>query len=254
MFRISDITGKCILACGLALGLLGLVAGAQAASLQVLYRFQGGSDGADPNVGLVVDKAGNLYGTTYIGGAVGGGKNPCDKLDIGCGTVFELASGSEKVLFAFCPKGCHSGRAPQSGPIVDKSGNVYGTASSGGLLSHACPAGCGVVFKVAQNGIETVLHNFTGGSDGDNPVAGLVADELGNLYGTTNNGGRTGCLGPGCGTVFKVTPNGTETVLYTFSGGIDGANPSAGLILDGAGNLYGTASSGGGTACMSCFC
>jgi uncharacterized repeat protein (TIGR03803 family) len=201
----------------------------------VLYAFTGGSDGNDPYAGLIRDSAGNLYGTTAFGGARH------------YGTVFELApDGTETVLHSFTGS---DGADPFAGLIKDKAGNLYGTTEEGG--STSCEGyGCGTVFELAPDGTETVLHAFTGGNDGDDPIGGLIKDSAGNLYGTTVNGGGTGC-GYGCGTVFKLAPDGTETVLYAFTGGSDGAGPAAGLIKDSAGNLYGTTEGGGGTSCNS---
>jgi uncharacterized repeat protein (TIGR03803 family) len=110
--------------------------------------------------------------------------------------------------------------------------------------------GCGVVFKVDGSGKETVLYRFTGGADGAETFAGVIRDAEGNLYGTTYFGGDlSGCSGLGCGVVFKLDPTGKETVLYTFTGGTDGANPNANLLQGEEGNLYGTASDGGDLSC-----
>jgi len=192
----------------------------------VLYAFQGGSDGDGPEAGLIADSAGNFYGTTYLGGSTGGG------------TVFELEpNGTETVLYTF--QGGNDGFSPEAGLIADSKGNFYGTTYAGGT------AGVGTVFKLAPNGVETVLYAFQGGSDGAGPAAALLADSSGNLYSTTSYGGGTGCYKKrGCGTVFKLAPNGTETVLYAFDGH-DGEYPVAPLIADKAGNLYGTTSLGG---------
>lgn len=209
----------------------------------VLHRFSG-DDGAGPASPLIADAAGNLYGTTTYGG-----------LNLG-GTVFKLTLNSDgtyshSVLHNF-------GRYPVDGAaphglIGDAAGNLYGTTTGGG--ASACgDLGCGTVFKFTPNldgtYSETVLHNFTGGSDGQYPFGDLIADAAGNLYGTTFYGGGSGCNGLGCGTVFELTPNldGTysETVLHNFTGGSDGAAPTAGLLADAEGNLYGTTSEGGG--------
>ncbi len=203
----------------------------------VLYSFTGSpSDGAIPTAGLIADPAGNLFSTTHVGGASGDG------------TVFKLTrSGTETVLHSFTGGG--DGAVPIAGLIADAAGNLYGTTFTGGG-SGCGGSGCGTVFKLTRSGTESVLHSFTGSfGDGAGPDAGLIADAAGNLYGTTEfGGGSIGCrstIGNGCGTVFKLTPSGTETVLYSFTGGGDGAEPFAGLIADAAGNFYGTTSQGG---------
>jgi uncharacterized repeat protein (TIGR03803 family) len=191
----------------------------------VLYSFGSGTDGANPEAGLVADPKGNLYGTTYYGGA----KNR--------GTVFKVTpKGKETVLYSFCPNypHCTDGFNTSSSLIIDSSGNLYGTTYAGGADS------LGVVFKVAQDGTETVLYSFKGGNDGADPNAGLVADSSENFYGTTASGGTSGL-----GTVFELAANGTESVLHSFTGGSDGEYPYASLILDAQGNLYGTTWSGG---------
>jgi uncharacterized repeat protein (TIGR03803 family) len=208
----------CMVACGLALSPLG---SAQATTFRTLHVFASGADGASPEAGLIGDQAGNIYGTTFQGGAAHDG------------TVFKItAGGGETVLHSF--EGGSDGRKPEAGLIGDEAGNLYGTTYSGGSNN------CGTVFEIAPNGAETVLYSFRGGNDGENPEAGLIADSAGNLYGTTLVGGSGGF-----GTVFKLAPNGTETVLHTFAGGSDGEYPAAGVIADSSGNLYGTASSGG---------
>jgi uncharacterized repeat protein (TIGR03803 family) len=136
------------------------------------------------------------------------------------------------------------GSAPWAGLVSDSSGNFYGTTSADGAFDS------GVVFRLSPAGKETVLHGFSGsGGDGEFPLAGLVRDAAGNLYGTTSDGGIYGgvCGGFGCGTVFKVDKTGKETALYSFTGDPDGSNPYAGLVRDAAGNLYGTTFSGGGS-------
>lgn len=190
------------------------------------------ADGAWPMAGLILDAQGNLYGTTDTG---------LDGSSI-LGIVFKLApNGAEKVLHYFTgyPQ---DGAMPQAAFITDAQGNLYGTTAGGGpYLSSA-----GTVFKLSQKGIETQLYSFLGPPDGWSPVAGLVMDAQGNLYGTTVAGGTYWYAGGNnCGTVFKVTPDGTETVLYNFTGGADGDSPRAGLLLDAQGNLYGTTQEGG---------
>jgi uncharacterized repeat protein (TIGR03803 family) len=192
----------------------------------VLYTFVGGSDGANPSGALIADKKGNLYGMTTAGGAHSDG------------TVFKLTpSGSETVLYSFA--GGSDGIDPVGSLIADKNGNFFGATGFGG------PNGEGTVFKLATNGTESVLYAFTGGADGGQPYAGVVADKAGNLYGTTYYGG----IGGFSGVVYKVAPNGTETVLHAFcslENCDDGYLPEAGLIIDKKGNLYGTTSQGGG--------
>jgi len=158
------------------------------------------------------------------------------------------------VLYNFCSQpNCTDGEYP-AGPLVqDNDGNLYGTTLLGGS-STACPPwnGCGTVFKLAADGTYTVLHSFAGSPDGAEPNGGLVLDADGNLYGTTSSGGTgTGndCSYLGCGTVFKLAPDGTETVLYSFTDGADGAWPQGGLALDAKGNLYGAAFNGGPYMC-----
>ncbi len=204
----------------------------------VPYSFKGGSDGAFPSAGLVMDAAGNLYGTTGFGGAPN------------AGTVFKLdPSGNKTVLYSF--KGGSDGNVPVAGLIMDAAGNVYGTTQDGGS-GGGCSFGCGTLFKLDPAGNETVLHSFTGSpGDGGRPVAGLIMDTAGNLYGTTAEGGSGTCTVingvpvSGCGTVFKLDPAANETVLHSFTGGSDGTQPLAALIFDQAGNLYGTTELGG---------
>jgi uncharacterized repeat protein (TIGR03803 family) len=206
----------------------------------VLYSFKGGNDGANPFAALIADAAGNFYGTTFFGGANGKG------------TVFKLTpSGTETVLYSFT--GGSDGANPLTGLIADAAGNLFGMTNNGGAGMY------GTVFKLTPSGNLTVLHSFAGGSDGAFPGLGsLIADAAGNLYGMTVEGGVGGsspCFAGGaigCGTVFKVTPSGTETVLYSFTGGNDGSFPHGGLIaalITGtAGKLYGMTISGGGLA------
>jgi uncharacterized repeat protein (TIGR03803 family) len=137
-----------------------------------------------------------------------------------------------------------------AGLVRDKEGNLYGTTIQGGIESCVFARrviGCGTVFKLDASGNETVLYSFTGGTDAAGPTAALVRDKEGNLYGTTNLGGTGSCNfgGPGCGTVFRLDTTGKETVLHSFTNTPDGAIPYAGLIMDKAGNLYGTTLEGG---------
>jgi uncharacterized repeat protein (TIGR03803 family) len=209
----------------------------------VIYTFKGGATGSYPIGPLVRDAAGNLYGTTYVGGT-GKCKDYKGNL-IGCGTVFKVdPTGKHTVLYSFA--GWKDGARPYNvGLLRDASGNLYGTTSDLCLGNVECPGVTGyygTVFKLDATGKETVLHHFNtsgSGTDGANPVAGLIMDAKGNLYGTTLFGGDINCGGGLCGTVFKVDPTGKHTVLYAFTGGKDQQGPG-GLIRDGAGNLYGT--------------
>jgi uncharacterized repeat protein (TIGR03803 family) len=204
-----------------------------------LFLFLRQAEGKDPTGTLFRDSQGNLYGTT-----LSGGNNGC-QYNLGCGTVFKLdANGKETVLYAFT--GGADGFNPQAGVIRDSAGNLYGTATYGGNLS--CKNGCGLVFKIDATGKQTVLHTFSGGADGRWPAYPLVRDSGGNLYGVTGFGGDLSCSPPhGCGMVYKLTPSGKKSILYSFKGGSDGSSPDGGLILDAAGNFYGTTAGGGST-------
>jgi uncharacterized repeat protein (TIGR03803 family) len=199
------------------------------------------ADGQTPYAGLTANASGNLYGITQSGGRLGCGNQ--------CGTVFELApDGTETVLYKFRGPP-NDGNNPDGNLIIDQSSNFYGTLFTGGQAGCFEDTGCGAAFKLASDGTYSVLHFFTGKTgDGANPVAGLIADSADNLYGTTEYGGGRGCIASppyGCGTIFELTPDGTETVLHSFGKGNNGANPTAGLVADGKGNLYGAASEGG---------
>jgi uncharacterized repeat protein (TIGR03803 family) len=184
------------------------------------------NDGANPSASLFRDAAGDLYGTTVNGGASG------------LGTIFEFtAKHLEFVLHSFAGSPT-DGAQPYGGLVRDAAGNFYGTTSAGGALGH------GTVFKMDTTGKESVLYSFNGGADGANPSGTLVRDAAGNLYGTTKAGGSRSCSS-GCGVVFKIDTSGKKTVLYSFTGGNDGANPSGTLLRDAAGNLYGTTTNGG---------
>jgi len=197
----------------------------------VLYRFSGDDpDQGGPFGSVILDAAGNLYGTTS-GSA------------LFHGTVFTLEKGGRQtVLHEFA--GGADGGTPEAGLIQDAAGNLYGTTVFGGAF------GQGVVFKLDTVLKETVLHSFKGQGDGTNTLASLIRDAAGNLYGTASGGGsfQGPCAGSGCGTVFKLAPNGKLKVLHTFTGGSDGASPLA-LVRDAAGNLFGTASGGGDPDC-----
>ena len=199
----------------------------------VLHCFSSGEDGASPSGTLIRDKKGDLYGTTWTGGGTG-----CN--GVGCGTVFKYVAKDNGELPIYTFTGGADGGNPDGGVIMDSAGNLYGTTAAGGAHNF------GVVFKLAPDGTETVLHSFAGGSDGYYSTAGLIMDAAGNLYGNTQVGGTYNA-----GVVFKVTPAGKETVLYTFTGGSDGDAPyNAPLIMDAAGNLYGTTLTGGLSGCV----
>jgi uncharacterized repeat protein (TIGR03803 family) len=198
----------------------------------VLYAFPGdGTQGLDPEAGVISDSEGNLYGTTVQGG-MGAGEE-------GYGIVYKLdKAGNLTVLTNF--GSLPNGKYPTAGLRRDSVGNLYGTTAEGGI-------GYGNVFKLDPAGTENVLYSFTSGFDGRYPIVygALIADSDGNLYGTTAQGGDPTC---DCGTVFKLSPAGTLTVLHTFTGGPgDGLFPVSGLVRDKAGNLYGTTQSGGTT-------
>ena len=234
----------------------GLLSAASAQKESALYSFCAQTnciDGANPMAGLVFDQKGNVYGTTSSGGSGIHGQ---------LGAVFKLTTeGQYAVLYSFCEQnGCSDGASPHAGLVFDQKGNLYGTTFSGGFTQCGL-FGCGVVFKLTPEGKYTVLYHFCTRyrngtcTDGEYPAAGLVFDQKGNLYGTTVSGGTSGQ-----GVVFKLTPRGKETVLYSFcalkssqNDCADGALPYAGLVLDPEGNLYGTTFSGGTNNSNSCY-
>ncbi len=214
-------------------------AGAAPPTLTTLFSFDG-TNGKEPE-GLIIDAAGNLFRTTSVGGNANGN---CSHL--GCGTVFELTpqlSGSwtETVLYRFCSQSnCADGASPRAGLIADAAGNLFGTTAGGG--AH----GYGAVFEIAETGTgyastPITLVSFTGGSDGEGPQAGLIADAAGDLFGTTNTSGVE------AGTVFELVKAAGGYALTTLLGfnGNNGANLQAGLIVDAAENLFGTTSLAG---------
>jgi uncharacterized repeat protein (TIGR03803 family) len=205
---------------------------------QVLYRFAGGSDGANPE-GQLLDESGTLFGTTPYGG-----KSGCDPQypPEGCGTTFDItASGAENVLYRFSGKG--NGGVPLAG-LIEVDGTFYGTTSQGG--SGCDPSGCGIVFKMTGSGDEVALYRFKNSPDGAIPY-GLLLAANGALFGTTIAGGRANCGGSNgvaCGTIYRIATSGSEQVLYRFKGEPDGSAPQAGLTAFG-GSLYGTTEAGG---------
>jgi uncharacterized repeat protein (TIGR03803 family) len=212
---------------------------------QVLYSFLAGPYGAGPMGSLVFDAVGNLYGTTGGSGSGNGG------------TVFELSpsNGSwlETVLYNFDDfSGSTDGVEPAAGLIFDAKGNLYGTTTRGGAFGSGNGTGFGTVFELSPgiNGwTETILYSFGGENDGSEPKSNLVFDASGNLYGTTfAGGGARGCLGNGCGTVFNLTPNSGSWIETLFRFPINdqlGMQPNTPVLLDSAGNVYGTTTAGG---------
>jgi uncharacterized repeat protein (TIGR03803 family) len=188
---------------------------------RILQSFTGGADGGVPHGGLVIDQGGNLFGTTFAGGSSG------------LGTVFEVtASGQFSTLYTF-PDSAH-GSHPNAALTLGADGNLYGTTQYGGASNR------GTVFRFETGaGTETVLYSFTGMPDGAYPQSQLVFH--GNaLYGTTTEGGSTNN-----GTVFRISTSNAETVIHNFGGTPDGSYPIAGVVMDNAGNIYGTTLHGG---------
>lgn len=216
-----------------------------AQSFTTLYTFSGGADGGYPQYGrLVGDATGNLYGTATFGGDVN-----CPLVTYpgpGCGVVFKLVPSTkiETVLYTFT--GAADGAQPWGGVIRDALGNLYGTAAFAGSY------GGGVIFKLDPSGNQTVLHAFDY-TDGAIPTGDLAGDAAGALYGTTVVGGILSiCRDSGCGVIFEEEPtSGRFLLLHKFAGlgAADGANPTHGLISDGAGNVYGTTENGGVADC-----
>ncbi len=206
--------------------------------LTVLYTFLGQADGASPSE-VILDAAGNLYGITAYGGQSG-----CGQFGDGCGVAFKLnPTGHESILHTFT--GSPDGANSVVGLLLNSSGIFYGETFNGGSNN------AGMIFKLTPQPRacasvlcpwrETILHQFSGGSDGANPYGDLIQDSEGNIYGTTTTGGTTGF-----GTVFEVDSQGQYSMLYTFSGPpLDGSSPNGALIRDQAGNLYGATFSGG---------
>jgi uncharacterized repeat protein (TIGR03803 family) len=206
----------------------------------ILHNFTNDhQDGWNPYAKLIMDRLGNLYGTTFVGGAAGGG------------TVFRLSrtedGWQESILYSFScgADGC----SPYSGVVFDAAGNLYGTTVGGGNES-----GDGVVYKLSRNAagewVQTVLHAFMGGGDGSYAYGNPILDASGNVYGTTlDGGGDNGTCPAGCGILYKLAPGAgggfTESVPAHFGNGEGGSGPLTGLLMDGSGNLYGTAAFSG---------
>lgn len=204
-----------------------------------LHSFKGPPDASHPDAGLLRDGAGNLYGTTVYGGYT-----TC--VSFGCGTVFKLdKAGKQTFLYKFT--GYPDGYFPEALLVEDASGNLYGTTYVGGN------SGIGTVFKMDATGKETILHSFAGppegGGDGAYSYEGVIQDKVGNLYGVTFEGGAYGS-----GVAYELDTAGQETLLYSFAGGSDGANPDSVLLFDPQGNLYGTTENGGNSECGGTGC
>jgi uncharacterized repeat protein (TIGR03803 family) len=217
--------------------------------LTTLYNFcsqSGCADGAEP-YGLIQGSDGNFYGTTNYGGTYNG----CDsEYTYGCGTVFRITpEGTLTTLYSFCTQaGCADGAYPRSALLQAADGNFYGTTNIGGVNSG------GTVFKITVKGALTTFHTFMGPTEGGAPTAPLIQATDGNFYGTTSGGGADG---DGAGTVFRITPGGTLTVLYTFSrqnSYADGYQPQAALFQDTNGTFYGTTEGGGTNNCNGIGC
>ena len=233
----------------LAAGILAV----QAQTFTVLHEFTGGSDGSNPYSSLVMDRSGSLYGAAPFGGS-----QMCETQNgIGCGTVFKLAHKTGGWVFSplYGFTGYSDGNNPVGSLAIAPDGTIYGTTDGGGLLNcrDTFGDGCGTVFHLQPPPTfcrsflcpwdQTVLYQFTGGSNGNDPLAGVVLDGAGNLYGTLYQGGASQL-----GAAYEVSRSGsgwTESTIHSFAGGADGADPIAGLIFDGSGNLYGTTEFGG---------
>jgi uncharacterized repeat protein (TIGR03803 family) len=222
----------------------------------VIYNFGATyADGEGPQSQLVVDAAGNLYGSTISGGNTGGYCN-----NLSCGVIYELSPGpdgtwTERVAHSFVGT---DGAWPRGTMVFDAAGNLYGITTYGGNLSYCSGGGCGTVFELAPTGtgwVYDVLYSFTGKSDGSYPwYAGVIFDSAGNLYGTTAGGGRDSQCSGGCGVVYELSPNGsggwTETSIHAFTGSngyfaAGGGWPVYNLTFDTSGNLYGVTYLGG---------
>ncbi len=211
-------------------------------NLTVLYRFSGGADGGNPAGGVVFDQAGNLYGTTTIGGLT---NSSCIE---GCGVAFKLTPSpqgawTQSVIHSFGSG--NDGQLPYSSLLIDSAGNLYGTTAYGGGATCLYQS-CGTIYELTPSGqawTETILYNFANREQGSNPFGGLISDAAGNLYGTAAQGANFRDCSYGCGTVFSLSPsNGgwVYTMLYAFTGLYADEGPRTSLLMDAAGNLYGT--------------
>ncbi len=222
---------------------------AHAQTYRVLHNFTGGTDGANPEAGLAIDAAGNLYGTTSGGGA-------------GFGTAFKLTRSHSNFLFnplyTFQGSDENDGASPAA-ITIGPNGSLYGPTMGGG--NPQCSFGCGTVFnlqpppRACTSALcpwsETVLYRFSGGMDGSSPgLGGVIFDHAGNLYGTTSAGGANNA-----GVIYELVASTgwMRTLLYTFTGGTDGGSSFGGLVFDNAGRLYGTTAFGGAVGCGEVF-
>jgi len=235
-----------------ALTLAILIAPAYAQTFTVIHNFTGGNDGATPMAGLTEDASGNFYGTASNGGAFSPLNCPG-----GCGIVFQLKAGGSgwllTPLYRFTG-GANDGGNPSGRVTIAGDGTLYGPTGAGGGNGCGFGRGCGTIFHLTPPPTapitalslwrESLLHRFTGGSDGSGPQGDLIFDRSGNIYGTTLSGGPNGH-----GAVYEFTPSGagwTETVLYSASGGESGySSPTGGVVFDRSGNLYGVLHDGG---------
>lgn len=218
---------------------------------KTLYSFLGGNDGEFSEAALVFDGAGNLYGTTPLGGA----KKECNIY--GCGELFKLAPNGSggwtySIIHSFS-NGKDGGR-PESAPTLDSAGDIFVTTTQGGGATACGEGGCGTIVEFIPNGsggyTGKLLHAFQGGREGQTPEAGLVLDASGNLYGAALEGGyeQGSCKTvTGCGLIYQLSPvtgGYKATIIYTFLGRADGYAPVSTLTLDSSGNLYGTSYGG----------
>jgi uncharacterized repeat protein (TIGR03803 family) len=215
----------------LCLPTIALAVSASAQTYTEIVSFNGNS-AAGPKTPLTQGVDGNLYGTTYYGGT-----GTCfDGAGIGCGVVFTIVNGKLGIVYNFQQSGFYY---PSNSLLLAEDGNFYGTATSGE----------GAIFKVTPTGTLSTLYQFTGSSAGSRPLGGLIQASDGNFYGTTFYGGAGSAFCPsGCGTVFKLTPKGVLSTVYSFCPQNycpDGEYPAGSLVQGPDGNFYGTTVSGG---------
>lgn len=213
----------------------GAGATSKGATTEVIYSFAGEDDGEYTDTDIAVDRAGNLYGTSVLGGEFGGG------------TVWQLSPVGggwvHTVLYSFT--GGADGGEPYKGVTLDGAGNLYGTAVTGG--SGSCEGGCGVTYKLTKSGdtwTQRVIHAFTGGADGSGPGSRVAVDKRGNVYGMTPTGGANGL-----GVIYLLRPRSSGgyalRVIHTFTGASDGSSGSAGKLVLRGGRIFGAATTGG---------